>query len=200
MTATPVASWKTPRVLQKHLGTWAARDDTRPDPKARAAATDALAAVADMIAELAALGLRLEREIAEHDGQQQADAEAVRQCNTCPAPASCGEFGHCVLEQAEADVRTEPEPAEVTPLAPRPAFCLGHLREDDCAKLAAQHAPGGELRAHMTTAAGVTVSGGWPARYAGCAECGGTWYEIPADPAVSAVVAAGPDAWLAPGA
>ena len=59
----PGASWKTPRVLAKALGKWAARDDTRPDPKARAAAGDALAAIDATIAELAALRARLVREM-----------------------------------------------------------------------------------------------------------------------------------------
>ena len=30
------------------------------------------------------------------------DARAVQQCNACPAPASCSEFGRCTLEQAPA--------------------------------------------------------------------------------------------------
>jgi hypothetical protein len=57
------ASWKTPRILAKALGKWAARDDTRPDPEARAAADEALAAIDATIAELAALRIRLAREI-----------------------------------------------------------------------------------------------------------------------------------------
>lgn len=73
MTTTPAQpSWKNPKPLLKALTVWAARDDTRPDPAARAAADTALAAIADTIAELAALGLRLEREIA---GSDQVHAE-----------------------------------------------------------------------------------------------------------------------------
>ena len=30
------------------------------------------------------------------------EAETVRRCNACPAPATCSEFGRCTLE-AEAD-------------------------------------------------------------------------------------------------
>lgn len=63
MTSTNTASWQNPKPLRNALTTWACRDDTRDDPKARAAADTALAAIADTIAELAGLGLRLEREI-----------------------------------------------------------------------------------------------------------------------------------------
>ncbi len=37
-----------------------------------------------------------------------AEAEAVRKCNACPAPATCSEFGRCTLE-------AEPEPDEYDP-------------------------------------------------------------------------------------
>jgi hypothetical protein len=30
-----------------------------------------------------------------------AEAEAVRRCNACAAPATCSEFGHCTLEQGK---------------------------------------------------------------------------------------------------
>ena len=33
---------------------------------------------------------------------EQQEAEAVRKCNACPAPATCSEFGHCTLETADA--------------------------------------------------------------------------------------------------
>ncbi len=29
------------------------------------------------------------------------EAEKVRRCNSCPGPASCSEFGRCVLEVTE---------------------------------------------------------------------------------------------------
>lgn len=64
MAATATPSWKTPRVLLKALGTWCARDDTRPDPKARQAAEEALTAIAVMQEELEALYGRVRAEIA----------------------------------------------------------------------------------------------------------------------------------------
>lgn len=67
------ASWKTPRVLLKYLTIWSARDDTRPDPAARAAVDEAVAAIGDMIGELAALRARLTGEMAEAEGARAAD-------------------------------------------------------------------------------------------------------------------------------
>jgi hypothetical protein len=32
---------------------------------------------------------------------EMSEAERVRRCNSCPGPASCSEFGRCVLEVTE---------------------------------------------------------------------------------------------------
>jgi hypothetical protein len=57
----------------------------------------AIEAIDELVRELHALRAQLVTEI-----QADQDARAVRQCNACPAPASCSEFGHCTLEQAPA--------------------------------------------------------------------------------------------------
>jgi len=88
MTTPAVPSWKNPKPLRNALADWASRDGTRPDPKARAAADTALAAIADTIAELAALGLRLEREIELHDSIP--DGEIRDDDGSCPV-------GGCIL-------------------------------------------------------------------------------------------------------
>jgi hypothetical protein len=77
MTSTATASWQNPKPLRNALTIWACRDDTRPDPKARAAADTALAAIDATITELAALGLRLEREIAGSEHAEIADDDGL---------------------------------------------------------------------------------------------------------------------------
>jgi hypothetical protein len=61
----------------------------------------AIEVIDELVRELHALRAQLVTEI-----RADQDARAVRQSNTCPAPASCSEFGRCALEQAPAG---EPE-------------------------------------------------------------------------------------------
>lgn len=91
MTATAPGSWKNPKPLRNALADWASRDDTRPDPAARAAADTALGVIADTIAELAALGLRLEREIAD---SEHVHAGIIDDDGSCPASGCVLPGGH----------------------------------------------------------------------------------------------------------
>lgn len=140
------ASWKTPRILRTALTAWASRDDTRPDPKARAAADDALTAVDAMVAELLALRSRVTAEIAAADFSatmredferlQPADAEAP-----APAPAPDPESPEHVA------VRPLVAPLYAVPDTYRPAVQVPYAGVLDDASIAAIQSGSAGVRA-----------------------------------------------------
>jgi len=145
MSIADTASWQNPRVLRKALTTWACRDTTRPDPKARAAGDDVLAAINAMQAELDALYVRVHTEIADN-GQLDDVVEAVIYCGADWGSATASR--HCILPDGHQEAHKDRDgrewfsgspdyqareqapcgqfarPGQVSPARPAPDACM----------------------------------------------------------------------------
>jgi len=98
--STAEPTWQNPRPLRTALTTWACRSDIRDDPKARAAADGALAAIDATIAELTALRARVLREISDAVERRRADdarLAAAADEETCPATHGTADWQRCIL-------------------------------------------------------------------------------------------------------